>query len=100
MHESESIFIFISEEILTANDELDSALGKYLKVIVLGKKDNDGANSNNSAVGSGSSLLDLSTPSEELLPPPVSSLLNEQFANLGKWYFFKFYIYPCCSSWV
>ncbi|XP_075220750.1 ADP-ribosylation factor-binding protein Gga isoform X1 [Lycorma delicatula] len=73
VHTDESLF----NEVLAANDELGDVFDKYTKIIVQGKSVS-GADSNNG----GSSLLDLSTPSEELLPPPVS-LLNEQLADLG-----------------
>ncbi|XP_075220751.1 ADP-ribosylation factor-binding protein Gga isoform X2 [Lycorma delicatula] len=72
VHTDESLF----NEVLAANDELGDVFDKYTKIIVQGKSVS-GADSNNG----GSSLLDLSTPSEELLPPPVS-LLNEQLADL------------------
>ncbi|XP_071447586.1 ADP-ribosylation factor-binding protein GGA1 [Hetaerina americana] len=59
-------------EVLQASDELNKAIDKYTSVMVRGEL----AASN----PGGASLLDLSTPSEEQLPP---ALLAKDLANLG-----------------
>lgn len=85
---------FFIDEVLAANDELGDVFDKYTKIIVQ-RKTVAGGNSNNGA----SSLLDLSTPSEESLPPPVS-LLNEQLADLGIIKILIYHFYLILVYWV
>ncbi|XP_069694970.1 ADP-ribosylation factor-binding protein GGA1 isoform X2 [Periplaneta americana] len=67
-------------EVLSASDELGQVFDKYTAIIVQGKRPQP----QNSTTKSGSaSLLDLSTPSEEKLPPVPVELLGNQLADLG-----------------
>lgn len=63
---------------LSASDELGQVFDKYTAVIVQGRK----FPSQHSRSGS-TSLLDLSTPSEEKLPPVSVELLGDQLTGLG-----------------
>ncbi|XP_033607424.1 ADP-ribosylation factor-binding protein GGA1 isoform X2 [Cryptotermes secundus] len=65
-------------EVLSASDELGQVFDKYTAVIVQGRK----LPAQHSKSGS-ASLLDLSTPSEEKLPPVPVELLGHQLAGLG-----------------
>ncbi|PSN45744.1 hypothetical protein C0J52_13782 [Blattella germanica] len=67
-------------EVLSASDELGQVFDKYTAIIVQGKR--PPPQTTNSKSGS-TSLLDLSTPSEEKLPPVPIELLSNQLADLG-----------------
>ncbi|KAJ9590159.1 hypothetical protein L9F63_016715, partial [Diploptera punctata] len=70
-------------EVLSASDELGQVFDKYTAIIVQGKRPPlPQSQPQNSKTGS-ASLLDLSTPSEEKLPPVPVELLNNQLADLG-----------------
>ncbi|XP_063238289.1 ADP-ribosylation factor-binding protein GGA1 isoform X2 [Bacillus rossius redtenbacheri] len=67
-------------EVLNASDELTQVFEKYTDVMVKGKT----LQGPSSLPGRASpSLLDLSTPSEEKLPPVPEALLTSQMAHLG-----------------
>ncbi|XP_021941877.1 ADP-ribosylation factor-binding protein GGA1 isoform X2 [Zootermopsis nevadensis] len=65
-------------EVLSASDELGQVFDKYTAIIVQGKR----PPLPNVTSGS-TSLLDLSTPSEEKLPPVPAELLSNQLMDLG-----------------
>jgi hypothetical protein len=64
--------------VLSASDELGQVFDKYTAVVVQGMK----LPAQHSKSGS-TSLLDLSTPSEEKLPPAAVELLGTQLTGLG-----------------
>jgi hypothetical protein len=64
--------------VLSASDELGQVFDKYTAIIVQGRKLPPQHSKSGSA-----SLLDLSTPSEEKLPPVAVELLGNQLASLG-----------------
>lgn len=67
-----------TDEVLSASDELGQVFDRYTAVIVQGRKLPPQHSKSGSA-----SLLDLSTPSEEKLPPVPVELLGNQLAGLG-----------------
>lgn len=70
-------------EVLSANDELAEVFDKYTAVIIQGMVPSSHLKSNtDQSSADGQTLLDLSTPSEESLPP-VTSVLSKQMSNLG-----------------
>jgi hypothetical protein len=77
------VFCF-PDEVLSASDELGQVFDKYTAIIVQGKR----PPLQNSKSGS-TSLLDLSTPSEEKLPPVSVELLGNQLTDLGIGCFFQ-----------
>ncbi|XP_021941879.1 ADP-ribosylation factor-binding protein GGA1 isoform X4 [Zootermopsis nevadensis] len=66
-------------EVLSASDELGQVFDKYTAIIVQGKR----PPLPNVTSGS-TSLLDLSTPSEEKLPPVPAELLSNQLMDLAE----------------
>ena len=66
---------------LSASDELGQVFDKYTAIIVQGKS--PPLPPQNPKPGP-TSLLDLSTPSEEKLPPVPAELLSNPLADLGK----------------
>jgi hypothetical protein len=64
--------------VLSASDELGQVFDKYTAVVVQGRK----LPAQHPKSGS-ASLLDLSTPSEEKLPPVAVELLSNQLTGLG-----------------
>lgn len=69
-------------EVLSANDELAEVFDKYTAVIVQSVVASSHLKSNSDKSSTdGQTLLDLSTPSEENLPP-VSSVLSKQMSDL------------------
>jgi hypothetical protein len=69
--------------VLSASDELGQVFDKYTTVVVQGRK----VPAQHSKSGS-TSLLDLSTPSEEKLPPVPVELLGDQLTGLGTGFYF------------
>lgn len=65
-------------EVLSASDELGQVFDKYTAIILQRKRPASQTSKSGSA-----SLLDLSTPSEEKLPPVSGELLGNQLAGLG-----------------
>lgn len=63
-------------EVLSASDELGQVFDKYTAIIVKGQLP--------AVVNKNASLLDLSTPSEDKLPPVPAELLGKQLADLGE----------------
>uniref|UniRef100_A0A1B6CAD1 VHS domain-containing protein n=1 Tax=Clastoptera arizonana TaxID=38151 RepID=A0A1B6CAD1_9HEMI len=61
-------------QVLAASDELGEVFDKYTSVIIQG---NPVPSSSAAVASAGPALLDLSTPSEENLPPPVTLLSTE-----------------------
>nr|CAD7257480.1 unnamed protein product [Timema shepardi] len=68
-------------EVLNVSDELGQVFDKYTAVIIHGKTLDPVFEPETGQ--SATSLLDLSTPSEERLPPVPTTLLNNQLADLG-----------------
>ena len=76
----------VSDEVLSASDELGQVFDKYTAIVLQKKRPASQTSKSGSA-----SLLDLSTPSEEKLPPVPVELLGNQLAGLGIGFcFFKF----------
>lgn len=69
---------YFSDEVISASDELDQVFNKYTTVILLKKSVYTLPTSSTTT-----SLLDLSTPSQEKLPPVPMDLLENQLSNLG-----------------
>jgi hypothetical protein len=67
----------VSDEVLSASDELGQVFDKYTAIILQRKRPETQTSKSGSA-----SLLDLSTPSEEKLPPVSVELLGNQLAGL------------------
>jgi len=68
----------VADEVLSASDELGQVFDKYTAIILQRKRP-----ASQTAKSGSASLLDLSTPSEEKLPPVPSELLGNQLAGLG-----------------
>jgi len=68
----------VADEVLSASDELGQVFDKYTAIILQRKRPASQTSKSGSA-----SLLDLSTPSEEKLPPVPAELLGNQLTSLG-----------------
>lgn len=68
----------VADEVLSASDELGQVFDKYTAIILQRKRP-----ASQTAKSGSASLLDLSTPSEEKLPPVPVELLGNQLAGLG-----------------
>jgi hypothetical protein len=68
----------VADEVLSASDELGQVFDKYTAIILQRKIPASQTSKSGSA-----SLLDLSSPSEEKLPPVSVGLLGNELAGLG-----------------
>jgi hypothetical protein len=68
----------VADEVLSASDELGQVFDKYTAIILQKKRPASQTSKSGSA-----SLLDLSSPSEDKLPPVSVGLLGNQLAGLG-----------------